>query len=455
MVSKKLADFILGVDLRKNKDHLNQTYLNNLIADAIVCALAGTKGPCADIVLKTYSGLSNLQQSSIIGSSRKTSVPYAAFINTFFARNYTFDDTYEAGVIHSGSAVTMSSLALGEWLNSRIEEALGAIVAGYEVATRVAGALNPSHYERGFHPTGTCNTLGVAALASKFLHLDAEKVSTALRIAADEACGFRQYQLDGSIVNSAFHAAKAAENGIMAALLAQEGFADPGDTLSGKFGLFHNTADTWDADTLLGNLGSHFLFLGSSLKPYPSCRYMHGAVDATAKCMKENNLTLADIKAINVYTFKLAFEEGNRPQPQTVLDAQFSIHYNVAAYLWKGALGVEDFAPEALRQPEVLNLCHKIKVFEAPDLSENYPTQWPFRVEVISRSGKTFSHQVSFPPGSTANPLEADEFEKKCLLLLKPVMAEKRAKELLLRLKSLEDFATVPNLLNYLKEIMS
>ena len=64
MVSKKLADFILGVDLGKIKDPLNQTYLNSLITDAIVCALAGTKGPCADIVLKTFSGLSNLHQSS-------------------------------------------------------------------------------------------------------------------------------------------------------------------------------------------------------------------------------------------------------------------------------------------------------------------------------------------------------------------------------------------------------
>jgi 2-methylcitrate dehydratase PrpD len=181
---------------------------------------------------------------------------------------------------------------------------------------------------------------------------------------------------------------------------------------------------------------------------------MHGAVDAAAKCMKENHLTLSDVKAINVHTFKLAFEEGNRPQPQTVLDAQFSIHYNVAAYLRKGALGVEDFAPAALREPKVRDLCQKIKVFESPDLSKNYPAQWPFRVEIISQDGNAFSHQVSFPPGSAANPLEPEEFEKKCLLLLKPVMPEKRAKEMLLRLQCLEDFATAANLMSYLQEVM-
>jgi 2-methylcitrate dehydratase PrpD len=431
---------------------LDFDYIKRLIADAVSCAIAGTRGPCAKVIIETVTNLSNLPQSSIIGNHKKTSTHYAAFINSFLGRNYTFDDTYEPGVVHSGAAVIMSAFALGEWLNSTMEQSIMAMITGYEVAARVAAAINPAHFDKGFHPTGTCNTIGVAALASKLLHLDARRTSTALRVAADEACGFRQYQIDGNIVNSAFHAAKAAENGIIAAVLAKGGLSDPGDTLGGKFGLFRCMANGWDEQKLLAGLGKTFRFLETSLKPYPSCRYLHGAVDAVAKCKDYNHLALEDIAGINIYTFKLALEEGNRAQPDSVLDAQFSIHYNVATYLLKGAIGVEDFLPGKLKDMNIIQWCKKIEVYEDKDLTKQYPEQWPFRTEIVTKSGRVFKYQVLYPPGSPANPLESDEFHRKCLSLAKPIVGEERAKDLLIKLEHIEDFLTVGKFMSYLNQ---
>lgn len=133
----------------------------------------------------------------------------------------------------------MSALALGEWLKSSIDEFMEAMIVGYEVVSRVADAINPWHYNKGFHPTGICNSIGVSAMAAKLFNLDIKKICTSLRLSADQACGFRQYQIDGNIANSAFHSAKAAENGIVATLLSKKGFANPGETISGKFGLFN------------------------------------------------------------------------------------------------------------------------------------------------------------------------------------------------------------------------
>jgi 2-methylcitrate dehydratase PrpD len=450
LVSRILSEFIVDFDLEKIKSKIDFDYVKKLIADAVACGIAGSRGSCADVVIETIGNLSNLPQSSIIGNHHKTSAQYAAFINSFLARNYSFDDTYEAGVIHSGAAVVMSSFALGEWLNSTIDESITAMITGYEVAARVAGAVNPAHFDKGFHPTGTCNAIGVAALASKLLRLDTNETSTALRIAADAACGLRQYQIDGNMVAGAFHAAKAAENGITAALLAKGGFLDPGDTLGGKFGLFHCMANGGDEQKLLTGLGTKFQFLETSLKPYPSCRYMHGAVDAVAKCKHQNQLAMEDIAGINIYTFKVALEEGNRAQPESALDAKFSIHYNVATYLLKGAIGIGDFTPEAIKDQKVSQWCRKIKVYEDKDLTKQYPEQWPFRAEVVTQGGRVFTHQSPYPPGSPDNPLGAEEFQRKCLSLVKPIVGEEKGRTLLLKLENIEDFLTVDNFISYL-----
>jgi 2-methylcitrate dehydratase PrpD len=452
LISKVFSDFIVRFDLEKAGPHLNRNHLRSLLIDAIACGVAGTRGPYADEILRTYQNLSTLQQSSLLCSDRKTAAPHAAFVNSYFARNYTFDDVYEPGVIHSGAAMIMSSLAVGEWLKATLDEALAAIICGYEVAARISEAINPAHYDRGFHPTGTCNTVGVAASAARLLGLDAQKTCTALRLAADQACGFRQYQLDGNIANSAFHASKSAENGILAALLAKEGFSDPGETISGKFGLMNSMAGPWDEAKLISGLGIDFSFLKTSLKPYPSCRYMHGAVDAVAKCRSLNKLSLQDVKKINVHTFKMAFEEGNRPKPETVLDAQFSIHYNVATYLLKDAIGVEDFSPEAIRGKEALQWCGKISVYEDEALTRRYPEEWPFRAEIIDQNGRVLTFQVDHPPGSSANPLEPGELEKKCFLLLRPVLGKERTESLMRGLSDLENFSTVNHLFAFLKE---
>jgi 2-methylcitrate dehydratase PrpD len=448
---KKFAEFIVDVDFKKRISYQSHEYIKKLIIDTIFCSIAGSKGPYAETIIKTFTKISNSEQSSIICSHQKTSIHYAALVNSFLARNYTFDDVYEPGIIHSGAAVIMSSFALGEWLQASIDESLAAIISGYEVALRVADAINPSHYDKGFHPTGTCNAIGVAALASKLFCLDEEKIITALRLAADMACGFRQYQVDGNIANSAFHAAKAAENGIVAAMLAKEGFSDPGDTISGKFGLFNSMADGCKEKKLFEGLGTTFRFLETSLKPYPSCRYMHGAVDAAAKCKNKSNLITKDIKKINVYTYRMAFEEGNRPHPKTVLDGQFSIHYNIATHFLKNTIGIEDFTQEGIQKKETLELCRKINVYEDRELTKKYPEQWPYRVEIITESGQVFNHEVLFLPGSPANPLSTEEFEKKCLLLAKPVIGDEKGKELFNRLQNIEAFLTVDNLFNYLK----
>jgi 2-methylcitrate dehydratase PrpD len=345
----------------------------------------------------------------------------------------------------------MSALAAGEWLDATVEEMLEAIIVGYEVVARVATAINPQHYDRGFHPTGTCNPIGVAATAAKLLRLDAAQTCGALRLAADTACGFRQYQLDGNIVNSAYHAAKAAENGITSALLAAEGFADPGESLTGRFGLFGCEAGDWAKQALLGELGTEYRFLQASLKPYPSCRFMHGAVDATAACLNEHRLNVEDIASIRISSFKMAVEEGDRPRPKTVLDAQFSIHYNIAEFLLKRGLSIDDFTPEAIENPKAIAYEKLVTVVEDDELTAQYPDLWPYRADITTRDGRGFSSAVSRPSGSPDYPLSQEALENKSRLLLEPVVGVTQSLDFIAKIKDLKSFGSCRNFAAYLR----
>jgi 2-methylcitrate dehydratase PrpD len=454
LISQSLAMFIRELGPEQITSHINSDHLRHLFVDTLACAVAGSAGPGATSVIGAYSHLSDVEHASIVCREKKAAVPTAALVNTFLARNYTFDDVFEGGVVHSGASVIMSALAVGEWLNSRTPDFLAGVIGGYEIASRIARAMNPSHYSKGFHPTGTCNTVGVAAAASKLLELDAKGIESAMNLAADGACGFRQYQVDGNIVNSAFHAAKAAETGIMAALLAKNGFPGPGDAIAGEFGLLHCMSDKSDERMLIGGLGSDFLFLDSSLKPYPSCRYMHGAVDATAKCKRENGISVHDIDKIDISTFHMAFVEGNRPRPSNTLDAQFSIHYNIAVYLLEDRITVNDFSNQAIARDEVLSLCDKVSVHEEAVLSKKYPEQWPFRAEIILRDGKRYSSESLYPPGSARNPLSEEELLKKWESLVEDVIGQKRGHNLLEVLKAIHSFQTVREFVLEVRKIL-
>ncbi|MDR1194276.1 MAG: MmgE/PrpD family protein [Peptococcaceae bacterium] len=431
------------MDISQQQADGGNYFLKQLIQDAIACGIAGFEGPGAKEIMAAYTEAEAPPQATVLLSAQKQSVYAAATINTFLARAYTFDDTYEAGVLHPGAPIIMSSLALGEYLKSPIQEILTAIAAGYEIACDCAYAINPAHYTAGFHPTGTCNGIGVAAAAARLLGLNLERTTLALRLAADMACGYRQYQLDGDMVNSALHAAKAAGHGIESAFLARQGFAGPGESISGNFGLFKNMAGGYNEAKIFDNRGKRPRYMEVSIKPFPSCRYMHGGVDAVIKCLSQNNLAKEAIKKIRIQTYALAKEEGDRKELGSVLNAQFSLHYNIGAYLIHGGLGIGHFTEKAIQHPEYQYWADKITVEEDPELSAMYPAKWPYRAIIETDDGKIYNYLSSYPPGAPENPMETAEIRKKWQLLMEPVIGAAKTERLIKQVENIEKVKSV------------
>ena len=186
-----LAAFVADLQWRDVPVDVAQKVVRHVL-DALGVMCAGLSDPSSAAVRSVASEAGSSLEASIVGSAMGGSAPLAAFVNAFHGRIHTFDDTYEAGPVHAGVVVLSSALAAGQrWPASGVD-VLTAVLAGHEVAVRVANALGPGHYASGFHCTGTCNALGAAAAAARVMGLDLDGVVGALGHAGGAAAGLRE-----------------------------------------------------------------------------------------------------------------------------------------------------------------------------------------------------------------------------------------------------------------------
>ena len=338
-------------------------------------------------------------ESAVFGTNLRLPAASAAFLNALHARIHTFDDTYEPGTLHTGSPVVSAALALGEKHDIDGETFLSAVIAGYEVATRVAAAVSPSHYASGFHNTGTCSVFGAAATASRVLGLDATATVEAFGLAGATAAGVRQHQIDGSMLDSAFHGARAAQSGIMVAQLRAEGVGGPPAILEGPMGFCTVMSPECVIGRLTAGLGTDYEFAKTTIKPYPTCRFVHGPVEAALTLKRRHGIESDAIEEVTVATFNQSIEVSSRPALNSSFDAVVSHQYAIALMLVKEQVGLTDIVEYERGDPRALALMRKVRVVHDETLEKDFPRCWPHLVTVRMKDGQRYALLSEYPPG--------------------------------------------------------
>ena len=228
-----------------------------LLLDGVGCMLAGVNGAPARNVAAMVRCLGGERQATIFPGNTQGSVRDAAFVNGISLYSVGLNDVHSPSGAHPGACVIPTVLAVGEWRRVPGKELLAAMVAGYEVNGRVGRAIIPTHRERGFHPTGTCGTFGAASAASRLLGFDAEETANALGIAGSQAAGLYECHHDGTST-MIFHAGRAAQNGVEAALLVRWGMTGPATVLEGSKGFFRATSNAYDVDAAMSDPGRRY-----------------------------------------------------------------------------------------------------------------------------------------------------------------------------------------------------
>ena len=380
-----------------------------LIIDTIGCMLAGLAvTDHAKILLEVVKTLQGKPEATIIGDGFRTNVVNAAMSNGVNAHSLDMDDTHRECFFHIAVTAIPPILALAERDDRNGKDIITAVVAAYEVATRLGLAVNPGIRLNGYHNTGTCGTFAGAVGAAKMLDLSEGQLVNTLGLAGTQAAGLFQFIEDGDM-SKRLHAGKAASNGVLSALLAQKGYTGPHRVLEGKYGFPAVFAKSYDPQIMREGLGENFRIREMGIKMHASCRMTHSPIDAALMLAKQYDLNPDDIQKGEIKMGKLAADQLKKQHVKTFLDGQLSGPFSVALALSKREAGYRDFM-EGINDTKVLALTDKIRMVE--DNSFGFSERTAI-VEITHKDGKVYSQKVELPKGEPEKPFSNEEIEGK------------------------------------------
>jgi 2-methylcitrate dehydratase PrpD len=327
---------------------------------------------------------------------------------------------------HPTTPVLAALLAVGE--NQRIsgQELVLAYVLGVEVECRIADAINPRHYQSGFHSTATMGGLGAAMAVGKLLGSKEEELLRSLGIAASMASGLRE---NFGTMTKPLHAGRAAENGVNAALLARRGF-------------FNAMAGGFDESKINGRLGSPYFMKepGISIKPYPSGSLSHPAQDLILDLVRQHDLGAADIDRIDVGTNSNVPNALIYPTPKTALEGKFSIPFCMAIAVLERKAGIAQFQDRKVRDKKVIELMKRVTLSVDDELEKLGYDQVRSRIRVTLKNGRVIEGRYDVARGHPEKPLSWAEIGEKfrdCAALVLPQTKADHAIELVARIEKL------------------
>ena len=348
---------------------------------------------------------------SVFGFQEKTTLHNAAFLNAMSAHIAELDDGHRAGQIHLGASIISALLPVAEVEGLTEDAVLRGIVIGYEAAIRLAMTVNPAHKLRGFHTSGTCGTIGVAAAIAAALKFTREQMKVAVSAATASASGLLEMQEDESELKP-YNPANAAVGGITAAYCALAGFKGPDDAIGGKRGFLSVLTENPRIQYLTEFKESYLQVETIYRKLYAACRHAHSAIEAAITLRDRYNIDPASISSILIETYGMAIKGHDHKDIKGIQSAKMSIPFSVALALKTGCAGLGDYNERNLADEEIHRLMGLVRIVEDPEISSWLPGKRAARVTIVS-SGESLMTCVEYPKGEPENPISLSEIVNK------------------------------------------
>ena len=421
------------------------------VLDGLGVALAGQTEEGTQIILNHTRRMGGRQEVSVLGTAYKLPAPQAALVNGVAAHAMDYDDTQlstskEAvyGLLtHPTTPVLNAALAIGEREQISGAELLLAYIIGVEVECRIADAINPRHYQSGFHSTATMGGLGAAMAAGKILGLNEKALCRALGMAASMASGLRE---NFGTMTKPLHAGRAAENGVTAALLAEAGHTAALNILEARRGFFNAMAGGYDESKISGRLGKPYFMQepGISIKPYPSGSLSHPAQDLILDLVKAHNLRAENIEAVEVGTNSNVPNAPIYPMSKTALEAKFSIPFCMAIGVLERKAGIAQFVDKKVRERRVVELMKRITLYVDDEMESLGYDQVRSKIRIKLKDGKVIEGRSDVARGHPQKPMSWAELSEKfrdCAALVLPRKSTEEVVRLVGRLPELRSLA--------------
>ena len=380
--------------------HEAKRALVNYVGGALGVAGSPVVG-AASRVMAPFSGPGRV---TVIGRPERLDLMGASFVNAIAANLLDYDDTHMNTVMHPTAPVAAPLLALAEQRGLSGVAVLHALILGVDIECRLGNAVQPDHYAHGWHITSTCGVFGAAAGCAKLLGLDAATTWTALGIAASQSAGVMENLPTGA---KNVGVGNAARNGLLAALLAEQGFTAAPAAIEGPLGWARVSGQAPKLDEIVGDLGTRWELRRNTYKPYPAGIVFHAVIDACIELRAQPGFDVADIAEVTVRGDQLLLDRGDRPV-RNERDARVSIHHAAAIGLILGKAGVREFEAGVVDDPAIAALRGKVKAVLDPALPRSAAI-----VTVNMRDGRVSTVTVEHSRGSEARPMTDADLEAK------------------------------------------
>lgn len=413
-ITLRLADHVRAIS-QKHLSSRAMSIARTGMIDTIGVTLAGVPESCTRILLKTPGVATAPGRALIFGTETRTSALDAALINGIASHALDYDDFSSDFGGHQSVPLVAPLFALAEERGANGMQILLAYVAGMEALIRLARAVNFVHYDKGWHPTSTLGVFGAAAACGHLIGLDRERLATAFALAASMSSGLKA---NFGSMTKPFHVGHCARNGLLAVLMAEQGFEARHGVMEHKQGFLdvYNGPGLYDVEKIFTDWANPLEVEapGIALKQFPCCGSTHPAIAMMLKLVKEEGITPADVTKIEILPHARRMPHTDNPWPVTPLQAKFSVQYAVVRALLSGAPKINHFEGTASLEPDVQRLLGITSAAPHPDMPRDGKDQWGAEVIVTTIDGRRLSRRVNQMVGRGGdNPMSSAELWEK------------------------------------------
>jgi 2-methylcitrate dehydratase PrpD len=450
-LSEQLAGHLVALQLEEVPDVVVQAAKLHIL-DSLGCLLAGSRldaGKLAyDLAIAT-SGGGSLSTATLIGSNSRVAYLDAVQAMAVAAHCAEMDDIHSGAGTCIGAMIVPALIAMAQKHGGDGRRFLEAVIVGYETTTRVGLSIDaPSLFARGWWPSAVCGAFGVAAAGAKFLSWPVAQTVNALGIASLHAGGMITGGNEGATARHLIFG-RAAQNGVLSLLAAQQGFTGPKRAFEDPRGFCLTLCHEPKWNYLEPD--ARYFLPEVAFKPYPCARQLHAGVEALLTLMRQHSIASRMIEQIELSVPTANAGMVNRPGGATSRAALLgSGQYVMAVTAARGKLDLDSFESEFLSSDEVRGLAAKVKVTARPELDRYFPEYWPGRVWLKLADGRSYVHEIIIPKGESGNPMSTQEIEEKFLSLAAPILGDAKARSVIEEVYALDSRDSLEPLLGSL-----
>lgn len=452
-ITAEISRWAAGVkfsDLSSEAVHQSKRFL----LDSVGCALGGFRQHDVALALRVLDEVAAPGPATVIGSGKKMDVVHAAFANALMIRCMDYNDIYWKQDPSHPTDIFPAALACSERAKSDGKELMVGLVLGHEFEMRLCEAAFPGIRERGWHHA-TFTALVSPIVAGRMLHLPWEQIQHAIGISASARACFGAVTAGKLTMMKNTVSPMGTESGVLAALLAGEGYTGPEHIIDGKEGLVHVFGPEWKLNLLTEGLGESWRITQCGMKFFPTEALTHAPISATLDLIKEHDLKPEQIAKVHIRSLARAADilaDPSKYDPRSKETADHSLPYCIAAAIVDRQVTPAQFTPEKINDPQVRAQLRKVEVVAAPEIERVFPALQRVAVTITTTDGKAFSKQLDYPKGDPRNPLSDLEVEEKFAALADGVIGRTRQQRVRDAIWNLEKSGSVAQLMELLKE---